>query len=206
VNRVAFPSQIPGLAEIEQKTWLVRTVSFQPIPERIGQFTVMPMTLRHYATLRIVASPFLPPFSTPTKLDLSIFLWVLNPKFTVAKSMGKRLHFYRCGQLFKKLATEVIHVYEAREYINEALIDRPPSTGRARLEPNYFSDECSIIATLAREYGWSEAAIQDIPLKRIFQYLKEISAHYQAINGKKPILYNPEDKLKSDYLEAINRN
>lgn len=224
MNRVQHPSQIPGYSTINARAAEVRSIAFQDVPESIGPFTVLPLTLRHYRLLWMLGSPFLPPFREPTGEELVVFLWLLSPDFAPDNHRGRRRHARACRCLLdsdlpwfktdralikwnKKLkdaaAVRAPLVKLAREYMDEAMIDRPPAGGQ--VGPEFYCDEVSIIASMAREYGWSETAILDMPLKRIFQYQKEIREEFSwKVLKRKPVLWNPQDRIVDEYLSNIN--
>jgi hypothetical protein len=62
-------------------------------------------------------------------------------------------------------------------YLAEAMMDCPPMPATVKNpNPQYFCDCVTMVAELAREYGWSCDAILDMPLKAIFGFQREISS------------------------------
>ena len=84
-------------------------------------------------------------------------------------------------------------------FVKESFQDSPAGTGEA--SASYYSFAASIVDVFGKEYGWSEADILDTPLKRVFQYLKAISRR----NGE-TVFFNPSDKVRGEWLAAVNRN
>ena len=190
-------------------------------------FTHQPLTLRHYSALRLARSPFIPPFATPDSADVILFLWYLSLEFTPG-SAAKRRFLDRCRPFCEPrkpffqtrrarrrweknfmaalvLRAEIVH--QCREFVAEAMQDRParPLDDPDGIPaPDYYADEASVIGSLAREYGWTEDAILNLPLARAFQYLKEIREHLYLVNGKTPLLTNRSDEILQEYLAQVN--
>ena len=97
-------------------------------------------------------------------------------------------------------------VAELRGYIMETLQDAPqgrPAEGIAA--PEYYCDAVAIATQLAREYGGGLELYFDLPLKLVFQAIKEIHEHHALKNGRPVLLNNPSDALADAELEALNR-
>jgi hypothetical protein len=211
---------IPGYREAVEKEQTVRDAAFLPVNESIGGFEVRSMTLPDFMLFRMMKSPLLT-FSVPTPAQLSAFLWLLSPDYTPQGGDAKKRFFRRCRQFtlpakptirnkwfmrcWMKKAQARMKVFanviaDARRYVIETFQDRPASVPTVQDETDYYSDATSICGSIAREYGWTEAAILKIPLKRLFQYMKEIG----EANGKK-VLFNPSDQVKAEWQLEQNR-
>lgn len=209
--------QIPGLREAVEKENHVRTSAFLPLTETVEGFDLLPMTLRHLLALRSINSPLLAPSVPPSPLQLVAFLWLLNPAYTTGDSRVKRKFLKRCRAFvprpmmfehsesaFKRqqnsliLAGKILHA--ARNYVEETFMDMPGQKTVAGYVKSYFSDAAYLCAIFAREFGWDDELTMGKPLKRIFQYLKEMKAHGKAA----PVLFNPSDRLVNDYLRQKN--
>jgi len=174
----------------------VRDGAFLPVAETVAGFLVVPMSLRQFLVLRALRSPCLE-YDQPVSLaDAAGFLWLLNPDYSLKPR--KRRKFLRvCRWIDLEYTVNAI-----REYVRETFQDRPPrQDGNSK---QFFSDGCSICAMLAREYGWPEDDILDLPLKRLFQYLNECAAMNAARAGHNALLGNPSDKVLSEHLRELN--
>lgn len=212
--------QIPGYRDAVEKEELVRDAAFLPVNESIGSFEVVPMTLPHYLLLRAMKSPMLT-FEVPTPEQLTQFLWLLSPDYTPTESKARKQFFRRCRQFklprkpwfrtgwttrrWMKKAKARMKVFvdtigDARRYVIETFQDRPGTVSSIQDAIEYFSDATSLCGSMAREYGWSEKAILKMPLKRLFQYLKEIG---QA-HGKK-VFCNPSGDVMAQWQVEQNR-
>lgn len=204
---------------------LVRDASLLGTLEHVAGYLVLPLNLTHYLTLQVADSPFLPPFGRiPTEADLAQLLWVVHPSYTRTGPNFKR--FMRdCRNDFSpvplpwlptrralarwqrktdvRTARFVDVCKAAKEYVEEAFQDRPPSSGE--YGPEYYSSAISMAGALAREYGWSLDIILRLPLKVVFQCLNETREWMAATHGQKALMFNPSDRVKADYLRQLNK-
>jgi len=218
------PFDLPGYAEALETERVQRILAFHPVPLRVLEFEITPMTLRQYSLLRLVNSPFLPPFATPTTQQLIQLLWVLNPHFTREESEPKREFFaaarrrfvppppprlanrlFRVRWYFKRKTCEINEanaIDQLRKIILAAFADRPePGTGESA---EYYSDECAIIGELAESSGWSPEEIMAMPMAAIFQHLKRNRDVLFAQHGLDALLSNPSDEIIQQHLAEVN--
>ena len=82
-----------------------------PLHENIAGFPALPLCLFHCDLLRMMSSPFMPPFDTPTPAQTADFLWVVSPHFNRAAfgwgRVQKWLHYRRCKK-FQSIAPEIL--------------------------------------------------------------------------------------------------
>jgi hypothetical protein len=213
--------EIPGYRQAAEDEMRIRHAAFLPITEDIGGFAVAQMSLRQYLLLRNLQSPLL--FGgTPLPHDLVRFLWILSPQFTPRFSLAKWRFLRRCRK-FMPPAIRLYHserkavrfmaryqraliaaaelVQGIRQYIADTFMDKPLGVESHGEDKLYFADAICICTAFAREYGWSESAILDMPLKRVFQYLNEMK---RARLGDKAKLFNPSDRKITEWLESKN--
>jgi hypothetical protein len=88
--------------------------------------------------------------------------------------------------------------------MEEELQDQPQASSSNSFQAAYYSDAASIVGTLVREYGWSMEFISRLPLKFVFQLLKEIADYHSACAGRSAILFNPSDRIKHERLQQLN--
>lgn len=214
--------EIPGLADAVAHERLVRDAAFLPIRENIAGYEVLPMTVRHIAILSMANSPLLYG-AIPSPAQLAQFLWAVSPQFSPDNVGAARRGFItRCREFtpataptffFKlrkrswelanakklKRAAEIIDA--CHKYVFEALQDKPPRARKVGVEPDYYSDACWFCATLAREFGWSEEAILNMPLKRVFQYINLI----RRFHDPKALLFNPSESVANAWIAEQNK-
>lgn len=229
---VALIADIPGYKAARQSETLIRDLAFLGSRETIYGLTVQPLTLRMYGELRLAGSAFLPPFQTPDLRDFADFIWRVSTGFN--RKGGKPLkavlkwcrqfesprkpliktrqsikrYEKRCDLAFIEFAKAV---HSAREYVNEAMQDSPKGSG-AGGEPDPFSDICALCARLGRQFHHfkSEAEILDLPLKKLFQYLREcrvedyIKQRMAGLPAERPVMPSRSDEIIGQYLAELN--
>lgn len=224
---IRTPLDLPGMAEALEQEQIERSAAYHALYDHVGEFIVTPMTLQQYSILRLARSPLLTVDRIAQPTDIVQFLWLLSTDFTPIESKAKQVIRRRCRMfyppappLFKtrralerwdrrkfdalRHCTEITDAI--RQFVRETFFDAPEPTGASH-EPDYYSDECAIIMHLARQTGWSRQEILQMPLKQIFQCLKEIR-YYRAITSVPPqphMLSNPSERIIDDYLGRVNQ-
>lgn len=200
-----FVAAIPGYLEAVIQERLVRDVALLGLPESIGAFEVRSMTFEDYIALRICNSPFIPPWHGCTRTETASFLWLLAP--TPRRDQKSRARFMK---RFRNLTATpeqfALTVKAAFEYVRETFQDRPALEETMIPEASYYSDIVTVIANLAREYGWDYRACLKLPLKVGFQCLKEIRDVRCAMGGQRAILGNPSDVVRNQWLQDRNKS
>ena len=219
-NALDYP---PYVAAVTQER-LVRDAAFLGINESVAGFEVVPLTLRRFLALRIARNPLL--FGqNPSPVQLTAFLWYLSPGSNPNDAKGRRVFGRRCRKMFYpprylalfntrrararfelkrqarlEVAAKIIDA--AKEYVAEALQDQPPITvSRIGVyEPEYYSDAAAFCALFGREFGWSQEAVLDLPMKCLFQYLSERA----TFTGSTRPLCNPSDSIKARFYRDLN--
>jgi hypothetical protein len=203
-----------------------------PLNENIAGYTAAPMTLFHCNLLRMMGSPFMPPFTTPGPDELAAFLWVVNPGFIPGnswKAARARNKFLKTCRVFVKpaepalgltyrikkwetQAAEALSIFTrtvmaAREYVKEAMQDKPmPASVNGIPGQDYYSDFCWMAAALMRHYhGLRYEQIQFLPLKVVYQFLKEIKEYNAAMNGEQAAMWNGSDEFMDRALGLLNQ-
>lgn len=200
---------------------LVRDAAFLPVTESIAGFEVTQMTLLQWGILRVAQNPLLYG-GTPSPLELSQFLWVLNPGWNVA-GRGRRSFLKACRKRFmmpvrpwlktpwamkrwRRLAAAKL--WQAREvigacrrYLDETFQDRPPSNPNLKgFQPSYYSDLAYFCGVIASKFPQDDATILRKPVKQVFQLLRIID----QMNGSEVPLGNRSDGIVCDFLAKEN--
>jgi hypothetical protein len=191
--------QIPGWKEAVEQERFQRDAVFLGLIESIGPFEVLPLSLRHLLTLRLIRSPFLITGAPDDAKDIFRFLWVVWPDQS-AKGRKKLMH--ACRQFTipwwgpraqaRVMGRVQLITGQVRKYLADSLADWPPS---GKGGDSYYSSAVAFCSVIAREYRWTEAVTLDMPLKKLFQYLAEIREFYG-----KPLLNPSSGKLVADWL------
>jgi hypothetical protein len=172
----------------------LRDAAFLDLPTRIQGLLLAPMTLRHWIILNGIGSPFLVG-GLPSLEQLIQFFWVMNPKFTPGRSFRRGRFIASCRSLLYGQA-----VLSCRALVRDTFQDGPPSSGNGDEAPGY-SFAASIIHALASDYGWTEDYILNIPLRRVFQYMKIARMTREIVRGETPRKWNPSERIRLDYIQ-----
>lgn len=165
-----------------------RSAAFLDLPENLCGLPVMPLSIRHVVTLDLIESPFVCGGRIPSADDIVNFLWLLNPRFEKSALAKRWFYLWRCRKLDYKTSVEAICAF-VRDAFQDSIAD-----GKSSVQ--YYSTAAGIIDILASEYGWTEAAILDLPVKRALQY---VNAATQRRNPK-AALFNPSDSIKARWI------
>lgn len=203
---------IPGYREAVAKERFERTAAFAPLLETVCGVQVLPLTFRHLAILETVGSPFVCGGSYSI-LDVGAFLWIVSPSFVprgkFLASWKRRRFLKRLGKIrflfpdplpegFNRRVWALKQAgHEIAQYIRDSEQDLPPSQA-GRPKPSYCSNEAAVVDKIASEYGWSEAAILDTPLKRLLQYVNRIELRATGKNTA----FNRSDEVVQKWLDA----
>jgi hypothetical protein len=202
---MSLADEIPGLREAVEKEKSVREDAFLPVNESIAGFEVVHVTFQHYAVLRRLKNPLLASGKV-SPADLAAFLWFLNPQYSpVNGRVKKRFMRQRCRRFFppdapllptkrairrwrrkarERLYNFTVTLQAAKTFLDETFMDSPMTEAISEHFAEYYSDHTSLCALFAREYGWREPDVLNMPVKRLFQYLNEIKHfHGKAVDN-----------------------
>ncbi len=142
------------------------------------------LTLRMFIQLCAVRSPFLVGGRVGPE-HVAQILWRLSPAYDTRTSNPEARR-----QFVESIAAIPFKssVRNIGRYIDRMLIDKPPQpAGKLVKGKADTSFAASMVHRLAGEYGWSGEEILELPMPRIFQYLRRI----QRENDPKSALWNP---------------
>ncbi len=109
--------------------------------------------------------------------DVALFLWVLSPKFKPGSKWRRWLFVRGLRSLpFERCVREIC------EFVDDQFMDSPSGGGGEA----YVSFQASLVNVVASEYGWSERAVMDCPIPRLYQYLRAIQRNHDP----RAILFN----------------
>lgn len=180
---------IPGYEEAMKRERDIRSAAFINAPELICGLKVNPLNLNHVALLEALGSPYLCG-GVPSAEDTAIFLWIVSVQFK-AFDIEARDAFVRS---IAHMDAELLQA-EIASYMDEAWQDSPSGRDNG---PAPTSWAAAMVDALACEYGWSEAEIMAIPVKRLFQYLRRIRMRIDP----KAIFIDSSDELRAKWLES----
>lgn len=206
--------EVPGLAEARRHEAELRDRAFTPLTPLIAGIPVRPFCLRHLLALDYLkngfvvecqferpservahAVQFLGIVSTLCELEAGPFFEL---RFRLRRFLARR--FIR--RVLKNNAEQVFT--DIARYLLDALYDAPKG-GQASQKQWRALATASFMATLmddmvAAGYTWTEEAVFNIPLVRLWQYWR------CALKRLNPDLTipNPSDRLADDYIAKLN--
>ena len=208
--------ELPGYREAVAEESQARSEAFLPSLRRfICGVEVFPLSFAHVNLLNALKSPFMSRSNgMPSPLAIAEFLWVISPQYQLwlafRERVGSRHPWYanwrynRARRSFVRSmrrrripwAVWVAHIYR---YLDRAFSDSPAGGGRQGFFANYYSAEASVINIIASSYGWSDDKICEIPVEKLWQYIRCI----QRRNDPNMPMSNPSDRIRQVEFEKL---
>jgi len=180
-----FESYRPRIAEARERDRRETQLALVACPVRIGSAWIQPMTLRRLMYLEAISHPIITGLNCGRGAMVD-FLWVMSKGFVPGSERGVKK--FRRRFWFRKVDSEKI-----RNHLAEEFADTPAHEGN--VDPCWVAQ---LVDMIAGEYGWSEAEILDVPIRRLMMYADALVARRAE---KKSITKSPRaDALKADYL------
>lgn len=192
---MTLSEQIPGLSQAIEREQFVRDSAFLDMPERVAGFDVKPFTLRHVLLLSLVGNPFMVG-GAATPVDVGQFLWAISTEWSPSSKWRRRWFFRRCRRI-----NYVNALKEIESYLAESFQDAPGGGAEGERQ-SFYSFAASMVDLFGKEYGWTERETINLPLKRLFQLMAVIRKR----NNPDAVMFNPSDKVRGDWLKAVNGN
>lgn len=184
-------TDIPGYAEAVNAEQANRELAFLPTPPPICGVPVRHLNARHHILLAGCGNRFVCGGGRPSEADALFLLWVISPEYSMDRS---KRDAWMAGRLkewdFYQVASEIF------KYLERVWQDWPRADGVQR--KGYTASVAGLVDVLASEYGWSDEAILELPLARVFQYVRRIIMRHNP----KAIMFNQSDRLLTDHLLA----
>lgn len=191
-------SDIPGLDDFvrraTQREEDIRRRPFLPVANVIAGVPLLPLTLRHYTYLEAVQSPFL--LHEFGELgDVLQFLWICSTEFVFPTPWvplkevkeARRLFFRRIHRRAGRCKLGNV-CRKIRQMIDQALFECPKGRGRTGEVRPSIAHIAAFLIDEFREFGrperltdrglpdYREPGIFDMPLARLFQYRRCVTA------------------------------
>lgn len=171
----AAKERIKAAADFERN---LRLESLLLLPTQIGPFELMPLTARQFLQLEYAQNGIIE--GVPLIDDMAHLIWMVKPEGD--KRSMKALAMFVAGNMTEHHKREII------AWFNVQFNDMPQSGGKAHV--NEFESGiwlCSLIDTIASEYGWDMDKILDMPMASAFQLFQRIikrnNPKYSLRNG-----------------------
>lgn len=164
--------------ELQQRN---RLRPFADIPEFILGEAITDMTLRKRAWLELAQNPFVCELPRmPDEIGMAAaaikLLWICSRDYAPCTSRAARRAMRRFEKRLLKFRPETL-IEAARKFAADTFMEAggfEDAETPARREIPRCCTAAYYVALLAGEFGWSEAEILDMPMRRIFQYANQI--------------------------------
>lgn len=162
---------IPGLREAEERHRDESAEAFAGIEPKIcGRVEILPMTARMFLDLQGADNPLVcRTVRRPAPEDVQVMLWRCSPLYKRGDDELRR--FYQATLLelpFDQTVEDLL------EYVRRSLAGQPLWKGSVRATPGVGNWAARLVHIFAREYGWTEDCVLDLPFRRLWQYANRI--------------------------------
>jgi len=166
------------------------------LEEKVGDFVAVPLTLSRYLLLS-QDGLFEDEGGDDARIPVLRFLWVISPGFSPDPEAAEM--FVRKNRNIDPTPYPSL----IRKYLDEAFRYSPPrretKTASGKATPKEWVS--SIVDLIASEYSWTEQAILDLPITRLFLYVKRIRVR----NGSNETDFSSEaDRLQAEFMRRAN--
>lgn len=187
---------IPEYAEAREREETARDAAFVLEHDDICGVPVKPLSLRHFTLLVAIGSPFVCAGEL-TATEAARFIWIVSAVRCRNDTAQARDRFLKSIR-----GLNFVHACQGiSRYLDEAFQDSPG--GGSSNRPLSTSFAAVLVDMIAREYGWRESDILDMPLRRLFQYLRCIRHHHDP----DAVFVNPSDAVRRRWVkENVKKN
>jgi hypothetical protein len=199
--------EIPGYAEALRREQRVRAAAWRQPADTLAGVPVRPLTLAEIGHLEDMRNGFFVPFTFATEAEIdghcAQLVWWLSacPKPARDAGRGGLRYLYTWQARRELLAYLAAHRdalrREVMDWLADNFMDAPKSDGGLLGQPEAHGNAYIMDALAAAGYGFSEAEVLNMPLPRLWQYVRLAS---RRLSGRP--LTNPSDRVATDYLAA----
>lgn len=182
--------EIPGYREAILEERGERELAFVGVPEQVGPWLVRPLSMRDIIILTHDGNALVCG-GDPSSDDVARFFVHQSHRKVGINRMTLRL----LVRNWRDIACDI------QDWIDQSMQDSPAGNGVENgAEP--YSWVASILTTLGSECGQPADKVMVMPMKAIWQLVRCIQ--HQA-NPKKTF-FNPSDKVRTRYLDTLNKD
>ena len=196
-----------GLNKAMYDESVIREGAFLNINHDINGVEVCPLSFRRYILLDFRNSPFLKQSRELTKEDVWEFIWIVSTEFELGKPSDDFVKRKMAAMADENgdINYEFL-IKEVLRYLEDALLDLPDDSKKSATKFKNEIAETAWVAVyvvlLASEFGWSDEYILDLPMARVFQYVRIIESKEAAKAGE-PIKHR--NRLSSDWFDKLKQ-
>lgn len=198
---VAYQKLAPELRRAEELYKEVNAVAFAGVePDIVGMVAISPLTPKMFVDLEGAGNAFFAPKGTPvTAGDLAAFLWRCSPYYTFGKPDSVATRRFFNGNLY------VVPFHKACDDVNEYIIrswaGMPIWRRSGKAGESLAQWPARLVHMFAKEYGWPEEYILNLPFRRLWQYANRI---LESQDPDYRELCNAAMRLRQKFLEEMN--
>lgn len=179
--------QIPEYKQAAEQERANRELAFCGLPIPVCGLLSNVLTPRLYVRLWGCENAFVCG-RDPSSEDIAMFLWFISLDYSLDAGERHRFVKHRASKLHTAEAIRGIY-----GYLVMCFQDAPRGESDAEgMQKSYTSGIAAIVDILAGEYGWGDKDILDMPLPRIYQYLRRIQMRRRPdlpiINGSDAVI------------------
>lgn len=176
-----------------------REEAFLGVPEILCGVEVWPLNLLACLRLLRIGSPFLcghAALATPE--NCVAFVWLVSAGYRCDQSRAARKARQQCAATVgeQKLVRD-----EIAKFVEASFMDDPPTSDGQKHRTPFTSFAATYVHIFALEYGWTEKETLNLPLTRLFQYLREITLR----KDPKAILFNKRSDRAKLHVSRLLR-
>lgn len=183
---------IPGYREAVEREQLTRAAAFLDGPATYSGIEFSELTLRRLLLLAVSGNPFICGGQVSPG-DAGQLLWICSPECT--PDPRKRDKFIR---RISRIDSGIL-LAGIREYLDAMLADLPGGSGQMAAQPTHWA--AGVVHAIASAYGWTDECIMDLPVRRLWQYLRCIRRQ----SDPKAVFANPSDRVRAQWLNERNK-
>lgn len=199
--REGFAQLAPAIRAAETKYRENNAAAFSGIePDIAGMIEILPLTPKMYLDLEGAGNAFFAPKGTEITVgDLAAFLWRCSPHYTFGKPDSATIRTFFNGNLYVvpfNRAVDDVQAYIIGSWEGMPLWKSSPSSGRSIAHwPS------RLVHMFAKEYGWSEEYILNLPFRRLWQYANRILESHDPDYRE---ICNAAMRLQANFLKELN--
>lgn len=164
---------IPGLREAEDAYRSEAQEAFAGVEPKIaGAVEILPLTPRMLLDLDGAENGFVVGAKADEGItcgDIGVFLWRCSPYYERGNDDLRR--FFQAN--LAPLEYETV-VRDVSQYLRRSMAGMPLWKGHAGGARGVTTWASRLVHMFAKEYGWSEAQVLDLPFRRLWQYANRI--------------------------------
>lgn len=189
---------IPGLAEAVERYRAEAFEAFAGVEPKIcSAIEVRPLTSRMFMDLEGGECAFVARTGRRVdETDVGVLLWRCSPFYERGNEDLRR--FFQANLVWMPFEDARDQIFD---YLRRSLAGMPLWKGKVWATPGVGQWQSRLVHMFAKEYGWTEDYILDLPLRRLWQYANRIVEDADpSYKEQAPAAL----KLRAEFLERAN--